>query len=365
MTEATQAATPAAPTSFAEESSELSAVDAFRQINKTTHELNGPDDAPPEDGVDGPARTESGEEPDATVPDGEPSGEDAGNEDAAGEDLPPIDPPRSWTKEERKAFEALPRELQQSIAERERVRHADIDRRLNEVATKSKAAEARETAAEQARKQFEDALPVLQSTIQSMINQEFADIKSWDDVQKMASEDPVRNSRWLALREQARDVAAQVEIAQTRQQKEAAAKSAKFYEEQSKLFIEKAPEWADPKKATELRAKAFGTLHDLGFDEAEINDAWNTGGSIPVHDHRFQLLVWKAQRFDAASKTVKTPQAPKAVPQVQRPGPATTAKDQRSEHLKNLETRLSRAGTSRSAGLKAGLALMRAERGSR
>ena len=39
-----------------------------------------------------------------------------------GEELPPIEPPRSWTKEDKELFTSLPRETQERIAERERSR---------------------------------------------------------------------------------------------------------------------------------------------------------------------------------------------------------------------------------------------------
>lgn len=313
--------------------------------------------APSDEDGDGAAPNESADDADAAGQD-DPSGEGDGKDDTAGDDLPPIDPPRSWTKEEKKAFEALPREFQQTIAERERDRHATLDRRLNETAKQDQAAKAAITAAEQARKQYEDRLPHLLGAIEASINAEFADIKSWEDVQKMATEEPARYTRWHAVREQQGAIQAEMAAAEGRQVQERTQQMRNFFETESKKFLEAAPEYADPVKGPVLRQQAIETLLELGFEQSAIDDAWNNGGAIPVHSHQFQLLVRDATRYRAAKKAVTKPAAAaKPAPQVQRPGPATSSKDARSEHIKNLDSRLSKTGK-----LKDALALMRASR---
>jgi hypothetical protein len=47
---------------------------------------------------------------------------------------PPIEPPRSWTKEDKELFTSLPRATQERIAERERSREGDFNRRQQEAA---------------------------------------------------------------------------------------------------------------------------------------------------------------------------------------------------------------------------------------
>ena len=54
--------------------------------------------------------------------------------DPAASELPPIEPPRSWTKEDKDLFTSLPRDTQQRIAERERSREGDFSRRQQEAA---------------------------------------------------------------------------------------------------------------------------------------------------------------------------------------------------------------------------------------
>lgn len=299
---------------------------------------------------------DSGNEPDNdAVAETQPSDDsDTGQDDT--EALPPIEPPASWTKEERKAWETLPRDLQESIADRERARRADVDRRLNEAAKIAKAAEARELAAEQARKNYEDRIPQLQNAINAQYASEFGDIQTWDDVRKLAAEDPARYTQWQAFNDHAKAIAQEAQQTQQRQQAEASERARQFLEEQNKLFMEKVPDFASPEKALELRRQAFDTLTDIGFAKEDIGHAWDTGGTIPVHDHRFQMLVYKASLYDKAQKAVRTP-SPKPAPQVQRPGPASSSKDRQSEQIKTLDQKLSRSGSRSDA-----LALLRAMR---
>lgn len=357
MTEQTQA--PA----FADEQAPMSIGEAFRATRppaiEKPEEQDNEQAAPSQDDA-GAAHENSADDADAAAQD-EPRGEADGQEDAA-DDQPPIAPPRSWTKDEKKAFEALPRELQQSIAERERARDVEIGRRQNEIAEYARASQAEKQAAEQARKAYEERLPLLVQAIQSQVNTEFADIQTWDDVQKMAREDPARYNAWHAMRSQQEAFQNEAAAAHARRQEEQVQQARAFYEAETRRFNELAPEFADPKRGAELRQEAVTTLQELGFAPEEIGQAWNTGGAIPVHDHRFQLLVRDATRYRAAQKNVtkaKTVAAatPKPAPQVQRPGPATSPKDAVSEHVRNLDSRLTRTGKVADA-----LALMKAAR---
>jgi hypothetical protein len=83
----------------------------------------------------------------------------------AGAELPPIEPPRSWTKADKDLFTSLPRETQERIAERERLREGDFLRRQAEAAEKLKGLGAKEQAVDQARQQYEAALPQLLFTL--------------------------------------------------------------------------------------------------------------------------------------------------------------------------------------------------------
>jgi hypothetical protein len=69
--------------------------------------------------------------------------------------LPPIEPPRSWTKAEKERFQSLPRETQEYLHTREQERDTAFRRSQNEIAEQRKAAKAEREAAEKVRQQYE------------------------------------------------------------------------------------------------------------------------------------------------------------------------------------------------------------------
>src|SRR5580658_2981873 len=98
---------------------------------------------------------------------------------------PSIEPPRSWTKEDKELFRDLPRATQERLVERERSREADFLRRQNEAAAKNKGLSAKEQAAEQMRAQYEQALPALLQTLQEQQAGAFADVHSIGDIERL------------------------------------------------------------------------------------------------------------------------------------------------------------------------------------
>ena len=82
------------------------------------------------------------------------------------------------------------------VAERERSRESDFLRRQNEAVEQLKGLAAREQAAEQARRSYVDALPTVLQLIRAQHADEFADIKSQADVERMAKEDMPRYVKW-------------------------------------------------------------------------------------------------------------------------------------------------------------------------
>ncbi|HJY78807.1 MAG TPA: hypothetical protein VKE95_19350 [Burkholderiales bacterium] len=191
-------------------------------------------------------------------------------------EAPPIEPPRSWTKEDKELFASLPRATQERLAERERSRESDFLRRQNEAAEKLKGLSAKEQAVELARQHYEAALPQLFATLQSQQAGEFADIKSMADVERLAREDWPRYLLWDLQQKKIADVGAQLLAAQHRQAHEQLAQFTEFATREDDLFKEKAPDMADAAKAAELQSKALKVLHELGFDEEkELVPMWN------------------------------------------------------------------------------------------
>jgi hypothetical protein len=260
------------------------------------------------------------------------------------EETETIDAPRSWTKEDKEIFKALPRESQQRLLEIDRARELEVRRGQNEVAEIRKAALAEAQQLEHARQRYEAALPDLLSQYTDQFNTQFSDIRTWPDAQRLLQEDPVRYLEWQAAREKGEQLRKQTVEAQGRQQQEWQTSFTNYVASEQQKFTELAPEFADPEKAPQLQAQARALLEDVGFAQGEIQAALQGKGSISPHDHRFQLIVRDAMRYRSAKQAVKT--APvKTVPPVQRPGAAPQkGADQRNRQTEALK-RLSRTGS--------------------
>jgi len=294
------------------------------------------------------------ERPDAT----QDPGEKTESADPA-QDAPPIEPPRSWTKEDKELFASLPRATQERLAERERSRESDFLRRQNEAAEKLKGLSAKEQTVEQARQHYEAALPQLLATLQSQQAGEFADIKSMADVERLAREDWPRYLLWDLQQKKIAEVGQQLLTAQHRQVVEKLAQFTDFAKRQDDLFKEKVPDMADEAKAAELQKKALAVLSDLGFDEAELAQSWNGQKDLSLRDHRVQLLIRDATLWREAQAKAKAA-ATRPVPPVQRPGAATARAGTDEARVQHLTQRLEQTGS-----LKDAAALLRARRAAR
>ena len=300
----------------------VSVREAAKTLGKWRHERPKEEKPAPERAeVAAPAVEEStAQAEDAGVVEAQPPSETQETDPA---EQPPIEPPRSWTKEDKELFAGLPRETQERLAERERSRDTDISRRQNEAAEARKAIEAERQLAEQARQQYEAALPQLLETLQQQQGGQFADIKTMADVQRLATEDPYRFSQWQVHNMQVAAVQQQVQQVQQARQAEDAQKFAEFAREQDRLFVEKVPDMADEKKAGELQKAAVASLESAGFTKDELGAAWNGNINVPFRDHRVMLMIHKASLWDKAQAQVKTITTnAKPIPPVQRPGAA-------------------------------------------
>jgi hypothetical protein len=261
---------------------------------------------------------ESAVEADAAPQETEAPGE---TQEADPAEQPPIEPPRSWTKEAKDRWQSLPRETQEYLANREQERDREIRRSQNEAAEKLKGASAKEQQLEQARQQYEAALPALLQQLHQAQMGEFADVKTHADLERMASEDPVRYLRWDAAQKKVAAVSQELRAAQERQTQEQHGKFAEFAKREDDAFLEKAPEFADKDKAAKLQGAAIETLRDLGFSEDELGRLWNGQDRLSLRDHRVQLLIRDGVKYrenkEAAAKVVA-----KTLPPVQRPGAA-------------------------------------------
>jgi hypothetical protein len=275
---------------------------------------------------------------------GGPPGETESADPAAPDltELPPIEPPRSWTKADKELFTSLPRETQERIAERERSREGDFLRRQAEAAEKLKGLSAKEQVADQARQQYEAALPQLLLTLHDQQAGEFADIKTLADAERVAREDWPRYLKWDLAQKKVAFLQQQVLAAQQRQVSEQQQRFAQFAGRQDELFLEKAPELADARKAADLQSAAVTVLKGLGFDEAELAASWRGHQHLSLRDHRVQLLVRDATLWREAQQRAKAAIA-KPVPPVQRPGVSHPKGAAQDAVIQNLNKQLENA----------------------
>jgi hypothetical protein len=259
------------------------------------------------------------------------------------ETLPPIEPPRSWTKDEKSRFDTLPRETQEYIASREQEREKAIRQSQNEAAEIRKAAQAEWTKIEQQRQQYEARLPELMASLQAAQAGQFADVKTPQDVQRLASEDPLRYLQWTAHQQQVTAVQNEHRQAQERQAQEFQQQWTDFASREDKLAVERIPELSNPEQRVKVQDAARSYLSDLGFTETELASAWNGQAALSPRDHRFQMLVMDAVRYREGKVQAKKAIAEKPLPVVQRPGTAPVARP--DSNLQALSKKLESTGS--------------------
>ena len=260
----------------------------------------------------------------------------------------PIEPPRSWTKEARERFASLPRETQEYLAAREQDRDREVRRTQNEAAEQRKALEAERAKAEQARAQYETALPNMLATLQQQQAAEFSDIKSIVDVERLAREDWPRYVLWDATQKRIAPAQQDLAGAAQRNAQEHRIRLDDFVKREQSLLVEKVPEIADPANRSKLEHAALGMLRDLGFSDPELNALFHGRADLSLHDHRLQMLIRDGVRFRDAQKAAKEAST-KPVPPVQRPGVTQPRGAAQDAVVQNLTKRLDQTGTLKDA----------------
>jgi len=289
------------------------------------------------------AETPSGDEP-AAAPLEEAPGETTETPDPQASEPAPIEPPRSWTKEAKERWQSLPRETQDYLASREQERERELRRGQNDAAEARKAIDAERGKVEEARQQYETALPALLATLKQQQMGDFADIKTLDDVERLARADWPRYALWDAQQKRIGAVQQQVAAATARQAQEKQAKLAEFIGGEAKLLAEKMPEIADPAQRTKLQEAAVAMLRDVGFADGELAELYQGQKEISLHDHRLQLLIRDGLRYRSGQSAVRQATA-KPLPPVQRPGSSQPRGAAQDAAITNLTQKLDKTGS--------------------
>jgi hypothetical protein len=101
----------------------------------------------------------------------------------------PVEPPASWSEQDKELFASLPRAAQERLAERERSREG-------EASQQRKVLEADRVLMEQARQKYEATLPQLLAALQQQQSSEFADVTTSVDIERLARDDLARYVKW-------------------------------------------------------------------------------------------------------------------------------------------------------------------------
>lgn len=336
------ASAPAEGKSFA-----LSATEAAKQLSDFRWKRDNPDEKAEEAPV---TAADPPQEP-AQADDAQPETADpveATEQQPEPEALPPIEPPRSWTKEDKEEFATYPREAQEKIARREQDREATLRRSQNEAAEARKGIDAERSKVEQARQQYEAALPALLQTLQDQQAGEFSDIRTMADVERLAREDWPRYALWDAQQKKVAAVTQEVNAAKERQVSEFRSQWSEFASKQDQLLLEAIPELADKTKSSKVADNAVAVLKEIGFSEKELASAWNGENSVSLRDHRIQRLIFDAMKYREA-KASASKVAPKTVPPVQRPGVSKAPTSANDAEIQTLEKRFNSTGNLKDA----------------
>jgi len=261
---------------------------------------------------------------------------------------PPIEPPRSWTKEAKERWDALPPETQEYLAQREQERDREVRRSQNEAAEHRKAIEAERMEVERVRQEYEAKLPAIMQALQDVQAGQFSDIKTMADVERMAIEDPFRKIQWDTHQQKLQAVHYEMEQAKQRQTTEQQTKWAEYVNLENSKAAELHPELANPEKAKLLQGAAVELLQEKGFTPQELTDLANGKERVSIFDHRIQSLILDGVKYQEAQKA-KPKAIAKPVPQVQRPGVAQPKGAAADASVQALSQRLSSTGSVKDA----------------
>jgi hypothetical protein len=260
----------------------------------------------------------------------------AEGEDDAGQDdpgaLPIIDPPPSWTAEEKEVFKSLPRAAQEAVARRERDRTAELRRLQDTTAENRKAVDAETT-----------RLKGLADQIDSVVNshvadlaRDFPEIRTEADVVALAQTDP---NRFAVFQARVAAVgAAQQAKANAQQALQAKAQEAQTeaLKQAHTALIEAFPAWKDPAVAQrELKA-----LQDYAISQGVPEQA--ARNAIDPFVYKFAEKAMKYDQAQAALAAARDRQPPKVV---QKPGTgAATKAELKGQSRQQAMSRLERSG---------------------
>ena len=177
--------------------------------------------------------------------------------------------------------------------------------------------------------QLNQLVPQLQAAIAG----EFSDVKTFEDLQRIATEDPGRYNRYVIHQ-------AQLQHAQSEQQKLQMAAHARWYQSEAQKLTQALPDIADPVKGPALRNELRSYALKLGYSEQQI--AMASSQDVLTLHQAMQYAKWqaaqKAQPAQIAEAQAKAKEKAAKAPPVSKPGVARDEKrDKAQERLQQLQ----------------------------
>jgi hypothetical protein len=195
---------------------------------------------------------------------------------------------------------------------------------------------------------------LLQAGITQMLGHaagEFADIKTVQDVERLAASDPARFAKWGQLDSQVRQVQQELANIRTQQAQAYTAAYQQFAVQHDKAVEAMVPELApgaDPRAKALFQQTAADLLKEVGYSDHELRHAWQNGGVFMLRDARAQKIVADAARWRISQAKAK--EALKAPhPEVQRPGVRMPQSSYGDQMIQSHSKALSSSGNLRDA----------------
>ncbi len=273
-------------------------------------------------------------EGDDAAPPPEATGEATDEGDPA--EQPPLDLPRSWSKDKAEHWSKLDRATQEYLLEHDKTSTSEVRKAQNEAAEVRKTIEERTKAADEARTRYEQAAQQTLQVLQQQQATEFSDIKTHADVQKLATDDPFRFAQWQARQMQIQAHAQEVEGLNRQRETEAKTKFDTWSKEQDAQFSKQFPEFDDPEKGPKARQSVTDYLTKaVGVPADVLPKLWS---EALFRDAMFQRVIYDASRFHSAQEKARSAvQAEK--PPVQRPGAASSKGQSAQQEIAALDAK--------------------------
>lgn len=170
------------------------------------------------------------------------------------------------------------------------------------------------------------------------LQNDFPEIKSVEDLYRLAAEDPARYVQFQARRDAVQAAQAEQQRLQSQQEAELRGKQEKYLEEQRAALHKAAPVFADPVKGPAEREALRSYLSGKGFSDDEL---------AGLTDHRTVIVARNAMLYERMMSA--KPEAKKVAPTVRaiRPGAAraTTAAPAAAQAVQAARDNLKKTGS--------------------